>query len=85
MHICTQAGTPIIKPISQSGAFSTISFNFLFQSRSFPIFFPGLSHEYHVMWSQHYTGIEAAYRPEDVLYIRYEDLKNEKIRVEVGI
>ena len=62
-----------------------ISIHFFILFIIFQFFFPGLSHEYHVMWSQHYTGIEAAYRPEDVLYIRYEDLKNEKIRVEVGI
>lgn len=40
-----------------------------------------LAHQYLTMWEVHYMGIERAYRPEDVLYIRYEDLKDKDRRI----
>jgi Sulfotransferase domain len=35
------------------------------------------------MWASHYTGIEATFPPHDILYIRYEDLKNVSRRINV--
>lgn len=40
-----------------------------------------LSNSYNEMWSVHYRGIEEKYEPEDILYLRYEDLKSKKTRV----
>jgi hypothetical protein len=37
------------------------------------------------MWDVHYSGIEKTYAPSDVLYVRYEDFKNPKTRVQVRI
>jgi hypothetical protein len=40
-----------------------------------------LSHEFNDMWSQHYHGIEKSFKQQDILYLRYEDLKNRTTRV----
>lgn len=42
-----------------------------------------LSHDYFTMWNVHYSGIEKTYAPSDVLFVRYEDFKNGKTRVQV--
>ena len=40
-----------------------------------------MSTSYKNMWRYHYLGIEEAYKPQDVLYVRYEDLKDKAKRV----
>lgn len=40
-----------------------------------------LSHAYFTMWDQHYKNIERSYKSNDILYIRYEDLKNKTTRI----
>ena len=34
------------------------------------------------MWVNHYNSIVASYQPSDVLFVRYEDLRNEATRVD---
>lgn len=41
-----------------------------------------LSHAYFDMWEIEHMGIERQLKPQDILYIRYEDLRNKKTRVE---
>lgn len=41
-----------------------------------------LAHAYFDMWEIEHMGIERQLKPEDILYIRYEDLKNKEKRVE---
>jgi len=41
-----------------------------------------MSNSYHKMWSVQYAGIEAAFEKQNILYIRYEDLKDKSKRVE---
>ena len=41
-----------------------------------------LSNEYNKMWVNHYNSIVEQYKPEDVLFVRYEDLRNENTRVD---
>lgn len=41
-----------------------------------------LAHAYADTWSIEHMGIERHFKPEDILYLRYEDLKNEAKRVE---
>jgi hypothetical protein len=41
-----------------------------------------LSHKYNEMWREHYKGIEKRFTKENILYLRYEDLKNKATRVE---
>jgi hypothetical protein len=36
------------------------------------------------MWRDDYLAIEKSYRKEDILYIRYEDLRNNATRLKVG-
>ena len=45
--------------------------------------FVALSNDYFDMWHQEYTSIDKTFPTEDVLYVRYEDLRNETIRVQV--
>jgi hypothetical protein len=40
-----------------------------------------LSHQYHLMWAVHHAGIEKHFAPKDILYLKYEDLKNRATRV----
>jgi hypothetical protein len=40
-----------------------------------------LSHSYNEMWTLHYKGIEKRFHPDNILYLRYEDLKNKQTRV----
>jgi len=40
-----------------------------------------MSNSYHQMWSVQYAGIEASFKKENILYIRYEDLKEKSTRV----
>ncbi len=42
-----------------------------------------MSNEYYAMWRDHYVGIEQAYAKEDILYVRYEDLKDKNKRIKV--
>ena len=41
-----------------------------------------LSHQYNIMWAIHHTGIEKHFSKENILYIKYEDLKNKSTRVD---
>ena len=41
-----------------------------------------MSNEYNKMWVNHYNSIVASYQPSDVLFVRYEDLRNEATRVD---
>jgi len=43
-----------------------------------------MSNEYYAMWKDHYVGIEQTYAKEDILYIRYEDLKDRDKRIKVS-
>jgi hypothetical protein len=40
-----------------------------------------MANTYYRMWHEHYTLIEKSLRPQDVLYLKYEDLKNKDTRV----
>jgi hypothetical protein len=42
-----------------------------------------MSNEYYLMWRDHYVGIEQTYAKEDILYVRYEDLKDPEKRIKV--
>lgn len=42
-----------------------------------------LSNDYTRMWASHYTGIEQAFSPQDILYIKYEDLKDRSTKTNI--
>lgn len=41
-----------------------------------------LSHAYNLMWAVHHAGIEKHFAEKDILYLKYEDLKNKATRVD---
>ena len=53
-------------------------------SSNTPFLLVALSNSYHDMWRDDYLAIEKSYRKEDILYIRYEDLRNNSTRLKVG-
>ena len=40
------------------------------------IYIASLSHKYYEMWHIEYMSIEKSFAKQDILYVRYEDLKN---------
>jgi hypothetical protein len=41
-----------------------------------------LSHNYFEMWTVHHFGIEKKFKKKNILYVKYEDLKNKKTRID---